>query len=36
MKMDILKMSKIENPKYFLKKTLFFKDCDDNALKIKN
>ena len=34
--MDILKMSKIENPKIVLKKTLFSEACDHNALKIKN
>ncbi len=25
-------MSKIENPKYFLEKTLVLEDCDENAL----
>jgi len=35
LKMDILKMSKIENPKKVLKKTLKVERCDDNALKMK-
>jgi hypothetical protein len=35
MKMDILKMSKNENPKIVSKKTLRTWVCDDNALKMK-
>jgi hypothetical protein len=32
--MDIFKMSKIENPKYFSKKTHQLTRCDHNALKL--
>ena len=35
MKMDILKMSKIEKPKILLKKDSVLAICDENALKMK-
>jgi hypothetical protein len=35
MKMDILKMSKIEKSKYFLENTLKVNGCDENALIFK-